>query len=275
MNQRESAEAFRKMHRPGDPVVLPNVWDAAGARTIASLGFAAVASSSAAIAYLEGFADGEAIGREGMLAGVARIVRAVDVPVTADMEAAYGPTIADAEATARGVIASGAVGLNVEDLEPATGALFEAEFAAARIAAIRAVSVRYGVPLVINARTDVYLADIGEPAGRLAETLRRAALYRAAGADCIFVPGIDDPLLIGEVCRGIDAPVNVLANASTPPLSELRKLGVARVSLGSAPYRRAITALRDLALAARDGDFSGCGGILTHAELQHLMERER
>jgi len=272
MNQRDLAESFRAMHRPGDPVLLPNVWDAAGARLIASLGFGAVATSSAAVAYLEGFADGEDIGREGMLAGVARVVRAVDLPVTADMEAGYGPTVGDAEATARGVIASGAIGLNFEDFDPAADALYDADEAAARIAAIRRVAGKFNVPLVINARTDVYLAEIGEPAGRMAETLRRAALYRNAGADCIFVPGVYDGPTIGELCRSIDAPVNVLANASMPDLPELRRLGVARVSLGSAPYRRALTALRDLAIEARDGSFAGCGGIVTHAEVQVLMK---
>jgi 2-methylisocitrate lyase-like PEP mutase family enzyme len=259
------------MHIPGDPVVLPNAWDGASARLLASFDFGAVATTSAGVAFLEGFPDGEDIGRNTMLAGVARVVRAVRIPVTADMEGGYGPTVADAVATALGVIQSGAIGLNFEDVI-GSDALIDAERQAERIRAIRKTGDEYGVPLVINARTDVYLAEIGEPGERFAEAVRRAALYRAAGADCIFVPGVYDGPTIGALTGAIDAPVNVLAAATSPSLADMRALGVARISLGSAPYRRALTAFRDIALEARDGgSFAGCGGILTHAEINALM----
>ena len=270
--QRDLAERFRAMHVPGEPVLLPNAWDAASARMLESLGFGAVATTSAGVAFVEGFPDGQEIGRNAMLAGVTRVVRSVRVPVTADMEGGYGPTVADAVATALGVISSGAIGLNFEDATPTRGTLFDAEKQAERIAAIRKTGEEYGMPLVINARTDTYLESVGEPGGRFAETVRRAAIYRAAGADCIFVPGVDDAQTIGALVKAIDAPVNVLANADMPPLAELGRLGVARVSLGSAPYRRALTAFRDIALEARDGGtFAGCGGILTHAEVNALL----
>jgi len=270
--QRDLAERFRAMHLPGDPLLLPNAWDAASARVLESLGFGAVATTSAGVAFVEGFPDGQEIGRNAMLAGVTRVVRAVRVPVTADMEGGYGPTVADAVATALGVISSGAVGLNFEDATGVRGTLLDAERQAERIAAIRKTGVEYGVPLVINARTDTYLESVGEPGERFAETVRRSALYRAAGADCIFVPGVTDAQTIGALVRAIDAPVNVLAAAATPPLAELRRLGVARISLGSAPYRRALTAFRDIALEARDGGtFAGCDGILSHADVNALM----
>ncbi|MDQ2991457.1 MAG: isocitrate lyase/phosphoenolpyruvate mutase family protein [Candidatus Eremiobacteraeota bacterium] len=269
--QRDLADRFRAMHVSGDPVLLPNAWDAASARVLESLAFGAVATTSAGVAFLEGFADGQDIGRNAMLAGVARIVRAVHVPVTADMEGGYGPTVADAVATALGVIASGAIGLNFEDATSVRGELMDADKQAERIAAIRRTGEEYGLPLVINARTDVYLAEIGDPKNRFVETVRRAKVYRAAGADCIFVPGVLDAETIGALVRAIDAPINILAAAATPPLVELRQLGVARVSLGSAPFRRALSAFRDLALEARDGgSFAGCGGILTHAEANAL-----
>ena len=270
--QRDLAERFRAMHLPGDPLLLPNAWDAASARVLESLGFGAAATTSAGVAFVEGFPDGQEIGRNAMLAGVTRVVRAVRVPVTADMEGGYGPTVADAVATALGVISSGAVGLNFEDATGVRGTLLDAERQAERIAAIRKTGVEYGVPLVINALTDVYLESVGEPGERFAETVGRSALYRAAGADCIFVPGVTDAQTIGALVRAIDAPVNVLAAAATPPLAELRRLGVARISLGSAPYRRALTAFRDIALEARDGGtFAGCDGILSHADVNALM----
>ncbi len=270
--QRDLADRFRAMHVPGDPVLLPNAWDAASARVLESLAFGAVATTSAGVAFLEGFADGQEIGRNAMLAGVARMVRAVRVPVTADMEGGYGPTVADAVATALGVISSGAIGLNFEDATPTTGTLMDADKQAERIAAIRKTGDEYGMPLVINARTDMYLAQIGDPQDRFVEAVRRAKLYLAAGADCIFVPGVIDAETIGALVRAIDAPVNVLAAAATPPLAELRRLGVARISLGSAPYRRALSAFRDIALEARDGgSFAGCGGIITHAEVNALF----
>jgi 2-methylisocitrate lyase-like PEP mutase family enzyme len=270
--QSDLAERFRALHLPGDPVLLPNAWDAASARMLESLGFGAVATTSAGVAFLEGYPDGQEIGRNAMLAGVTRVVRSVRVPVTADMEGGYGPTVADAVATALGVISSGAVGLNFEDATDVRGTLLDAERQAERVAAIRKTGDDYGMPLVINARTDTYLESVGEPGERFAETVRRAALYRAAGADCIFVPGVTDAETIGALVRAIDAPVNVLAAATTPPLAELRRLGVARVSLGSAPYRRALTAFRDIALEARDGGtFVGCEGILSHADVNALM----
>ncbi len=272
MNQRERADAFRALHRPGDPVLLPNVWDAAGARLLASLGFPAVATSSAAIAYLEGSPDGEVIGRDVMLAGIARVAHAVDLPVTADLEGGYGPTTADAVATARGAIEAGAIGMNFEDATKEPGRLFDAVDQASRIAAMRKTVDTDGVPLVINARTDVYLHEIGDPAGRFDEAVRRGKMYRAAGADCIFVPGVIDAPVIAALVAAIDAPINILSNVASPPVAVLRSLGVARISLGSAPYRAAMTAFRDMAIALRDaGTFDSHGGVISHGEFQALM----
>jgi 2-methylisocitrate lyase-like PEP mutase family enzyme len=269
---RERAEAFLRLHVPGDPLLLVNAWDAITARIVESLGYAAVATTSAGIALMEGYPDGERIGRDTMLAGIARVCRAVRVPVTADVEGGYGLTVEDAAATARGVLAAGAVGLNFEDSIAATGDLLDADLQAERIRAMRRVAHEAGVPLVINARTDVFLNEIGEEAGRLDEALARGRRYREAGADCIFVPGVADADTIGNLVRGLGAPLNVLAHPLMPPVAELAKLGVARVSMGSRPMYVALTAFRNAALQLRDtGSFAFPDGAITYAEANALV----
>jgi len=187
----QKAEAFRKMHLEGDILLLPNVWDVASARIIESAGLPAIATSSAGIAFAQGFPDGQKIPPERMLTVIADIARAVNVPVTADVEAGYGSKPEDAARTARGVIEAGAVGMNFEDAtgDPARP-LFELQEQVERIHAIREQGKSLGVPLVINARTDVYLLQIGEATTRYGEALRRLSAYRDARADCLFVPGL-------------------------------------------------------------------------------------
>lgn len=272
-SRREKAERFRSLHQPGHPVVLVNAWDAISARIIESLGFGAVATTSAGIAFLEGFPDGQRIGRAEMLAGVARICRAVDVPVTADLEGGYGETLDDAIATAEGAIEAGAIGLNFEDGSDDPERLIDARLQAERIRAIRRVADQHGVPLVINARTDVFLNRVGGEGGRMDETLERGRLYHAAGADCIFVPGVTDARSIEQLVRDIGAPLNILVNATAPPLEEMKRLGVARVSLGARPMLSALAAFRDVAIQVRDvGTFSSMANAMTHADANALFE---
>jgi 2-methylisocitrate lyase-like PEP mutase family enzyme len=269
--QSENAERFRKLHVPGEPLVLVNAWDAVSARTLEALGFPALATTSAGIAWLEGFADGQRIGREAMLAGVARVCGAVALPVSADMEAGYGPSLEDAVATAQGVIDAGAIGLNFEDAD-GPDALLDAAHQVERIRALRRAADERGLSLVINARTDVFLNEIGPADSRLAHTLERGRLYRAAGADCIFVPGVVEPDAIGALAAGLGAPLNVLGTAQTPPLAELRRLGVARVSLGARPLLTALKSLRDVAIAIRDdGSFAPLAAALSHADVNALF----
>src|SRR5213078_4385801 len=184
-SQREQAEAFRRLHREGGILVLPNAWDVITARLIESAGFAAIATSSAGVAWALGYADGERISRGEMLAVVRRIASSVRVPVTADMEAGYGPTPEATAETARGVIAAGAVGLNLED-GTNEGRLVDVALHVERIHAVREAGRAAGVPLVINARTDAFELPALPPAQRFAEAVRRANAYRAAGADCLF-----------------------------------------------------------------------------------------
>lgn len=235
------------MHIPGDPLLLLNAWDAASAVVIGRAGARAIATSSAAAANALGYADGQHLTREQMLAAVAVIAGAVELPVTADMEAGYGDSPEDAAATARGVVEVGAVGLNMEDLRDGGDALLPIEEFAAKIAAVRAVGEETGVPLVLNARIDVFLGQIGDADTRLERAVERGSAYLDAGADCIFVPGVVDPAMITELVQGIHGPVSVLAVAGSPPVSDLKALGIARISTGSGPYRAALALARRMA----------------------------
>ena len=247
MDQRAKAEALRDLHVPGDPLLLLNAWDAASAVVIARAGARAIATSSAAAANALGYADGQQLTREQMLGAVAAIAGAVDLPVTADMEAGYGDEPEAAAATARGVVGVGAVGLNMEDLSDGSEDLLPIERFAAKIAAVRAVGEETGIPLVLNARTDVFLGQVGDPGTRLERAVERGRAYLAAGADCIFVPGVVDPGVITALVQGIDGPVSILAVPGSPPLTELKAFGVARISTGSGPYRAALSLARTMA----------------------------
>lgn len=228
--QAEKAEIFRALHHGPQILVLPNVWDATSARLIEDAGFPALATTSAGIANSLGYPDGERIPAAEMLAVVKRIAGCVHVPVTADLEAGYG----DAAATAAGLIASGAIGLNLEDAGGDTALHAE------RIATVRRVGREHGVNLVINARTDLYLNRIGDPASRFDLACSRLRAYIGAGADCVFVPGVTDEETIRRFVEALRFPLNVLAMKGTPPIARLQEIGVARVSAGSGLFRAAM-----------------------------------
>ena len=254
-------------------MLLPNVWDVASARVIEDAGFPAIATSSAGIAFAQGFPDGEKISRQRMLGVIADITRAVKVPVTADAEAGYGGKPEDAARTARGVIEAGAVGMNFEDATgDATHPLFDLSLQLERIRAIRETSERLGVPLVVNARTDVYLLQVGEPETRYKEALRRLRAYRDAGADCVFVPGLTDLDTIARIVNDLRGPLNILAGPSSPSVAELKRVGVRRISLGSGPMRAVLGCLKRLAQEFRaEGTYTALQGAPSHAEMNKLM----
>ena len=276
-DQKEKAELFQRLHAGPPILVLPNAWDAASARVLeAHSGCLAIGTSSAGIAAALGFADGERLSRGEMLAAVSRIARAVAVPVSADVEAGYGSTPSEAAETARGVLAAGAVGLNLEDGVPGTQAvLVEPSLQAEKIAAMREVAKRAGIPLVVNARTDVYWLQIGDAEARLSEAVTRARIYLGAGADCIFVPGVSDGGTIEVLSREIPAPLNVLATAGTPPVRELERLGVARVSVGSGFMRAALRRLQEMARELLDeGTYAAFSDdTIPYPELARLLDR--
>ena len=271
MRQRDKAERLRELHRPGDPLVLVNAWDALSARVIEEAGAAAIATTSAGMAFALGYPDGQKISRDEMLAAVAIVARAVDLPVTADMEAGYGDLPEDAAATARGVVEAGAVGLNLEDTTD--GGLLSIEGFIAKIEAIRAVGEEAGVPLVINARVDQFIGEIGHPDTRLEHAIERGRAYREAGADCVFVPAVSDPDVIKALVDGIGGCVSVLNTQPNQTVAGLARLGVARISVGSATYLAALSQAKRVA-----DEIIGIGtfatlaqGTLTHGDGQRLL----
>jgi 2-methylisocitrate lyase-like PEP mutase family enzyme len=275
--QKKKAEAFRAMHTGAGAVLLPNVWDVASARIIEEAGFEAIATTSAGIAFAQGFPDGQKIPADQMVTAIAHIASAIRIPVTADVEAGYGQRPEDAARTARGVIEAGAVGMNFED---ATGdgdhPLTELTLQLERIRAIRETGDELRVPIVLNARTDVYLLQIGEPSRRYDEAVRRLAEFRDAGADCVFVPGVRDAETIGRIVADLKCPVNILGVPGSPSVPELVKLGVKRISLGSGPMRSALGFLRKLAEQVKtSGTYKWMEGAPSHAEMNKLMSGTR
>ena len=271
-SQREKAAAFRQLHSGPRLLVLPNAWDVASARVIETAGAPAIATSSAGVAFVLGFPDGERISREEMLGMVRRIAAAVDVPVSADVEAGYGANADAAARTARAVLEAGAVGMNLEDAEG--GELLPLDLHVERIRAARSAATSFGVPLVINGRTDAFAARKLAPEARVEEAIRRGNAYLAAGADCAFVPFVTQPEDIARLAREIRGPINILAKPGSPPLSELERLGVRRVSVGSAIALAAYGRARRAALELlRSGTYEAMTDAIPYAEMQQLLGR--
>ena len=271
---RERAETLRRLHQGPPILVLPNVWDVVTARIVEAAGFAALATTSAGVAFALGYPDGERIRRAEMAAAVRRIAARVRVPVTADMEAGYGRMPEAVAETAREVIAAGAVGMNLEDAPGDGDGLFDVALQAERVRAARESAESAGVPLVINARTDVFLASIGAPETRLSHAVRRLNAYRAAGADCLFAPGVADRATIATLVREVGGPLNVLAGPGCPPVPELEALGVRRLSLGSGVMRATLGLVRRIAGELRGpGTFTALVGdqVPSHAEVNRLL----
>jgi len=274
--EQAKAASFRVLHSGREILLLPNVWDVASARLIEESGFKAAATSSAGIAFSLGYPDGQRISREEMLAVIARIAKAVRIPVTADVEAGYGKTPEEAGRTARAVVEAGAVGMNLEDaIGDSPSVLVELPLQLEKIRAVREMASRLRIPLVLNARTDMYLLQIGDPAERYDETVRRLSAFREAGADCVFAPGLRDAPTIGRLVADLKCPVNILAGPGSPSVPELSKLGVARVSLGSATMRATVGCLRRIAEELKaTGTYSKLEDAPSHAEMNRMMERK-
>jgi 2-methylisocitrate lyase-like PEP mutase family enzyme len=278
------AEALRRLHTSGPLLVLPNAWDAGGARIFVAAGFTALATTSAGIAFSLGYADGERISRSDMLAAVGRITARVAVPITADMEAGYGAAPEAVAETVRGVIAAGAVGLNLEDARPEDGGgggggskLLDFSLAVARVRAAREAARAAGVPVVLNARTDAFHAGALPQGKQMAEAVRRGNAFHEAGADCVFVPFVGDRDTIGRLVKEIAAPINILGAPDAPTLKELEQLGVRRVTFGSAPMRATLGLVRRM---AREWKEKGTYGTLAaygipFDELQQFFDKEQ
>jgi 2-methylisocitrate lyase-like PEP mutase family enzyme len=264
---------FRQLHRGPGALILPNAWDVASARIFEQAGFPAIATTSAGIAFSLGYPDGQRIPREEMLARIARIARAVHVPVTADVESGYGSTAEDAARTTRELIQAGVVGMNLEDASHRRDQpLIDLQLAVEKIKAAREAAMQLHAQIVVNARTDVYLLPGGNPDADYSETLRRLVAFRNAGADCVFAPGLKDAETIGRLAKAVECPLNILAGPGTPSIPELEKLGVARMSVGSGPMRATLGLLRRVADELKtSGTYSAMEGAVPYAEVNKLL----
>ncbi|PZE32798.1 isocitrate lyase/phosphoenolpyruvate mutase family protein [Curtobacterium sp. MCSS17_006] len=261
------AATFHGLHdHRSRPLVLVNVWDAVSARLVEDAGATAIATTSAGVAWSLGRPDGNTLTRAEAMDAVARIAASVSVPVTVDIESGYADDADGVARTVDAVLEAGAVGINIEDgrLHP--------EALADRIGAARRAAERAGVRLFVNARTDVHLAGLVDPERLLAETLERARRYRGAGADGVFVPGVRDVETIRALVESIDGPVNVMAGPGSPTVAELARLGVARISLGSAVAQAAYAVVRQATAELRTtGTYDSLAGGVDYADLNALF----
>jgi 2-methylisocitrate lyase-like PEP mutase family enzyme len=269
--QSEKAEFFRTLHRGPEILVLPNAWDCSSARVFELAGFPAIATTSAGIAFSLGYSDGERIPQDLMLAAVRRISGCVAIPVTADLESGYG----DVAKTTAGLIAAGAVGLNLEDMQQESGTLTPIPTQLEKIAMVRRIAAGLGVNVVINARTDVFLAEIGDAETRFERACERLQAYSGAGADCVFLPGVSDENIIRGAVESLKCPLNILAGANSPATPRLRQLGVARVSVGSGIMRATLGLTRRIAQELKQsGTYTALvDGAMPFAEANALFEK--
>jgi 2-methylisocitrate lyase-like PEP mutase family enzyme len=304
MSPAQKGARLLELHHAAQPLVLINAWDAASAAMVEHCGLSAIATSSAAMANVLGFPDGQYLPWPQMLESVASVCRAVKVPVTADIESGFAADITALETSIRQIIEVGAVGVNLEDVMPANAAfkhpdpkqadvnvrhgnpLFPLPEQIARIQAARRAAQTAGIHLVINARTDAYWQAGLDPAEAMRNTLERGKAYLEAGADCIFIPGLRNPEHIKTVIAHLRTgykradhqipPINILAGPGVPSIPELAKLGVKRVSYGSGPHRAAMGLLRRIASEAKtSGTFQALTeSAVPYEEINGLMERE-
>jgi 2-methylisocitrate lyase-like PEP mutase family enzyme len=237
--QQAQADAFRALHAVNAPtLLLPNAWDAASAQLIAQCGAKAIATTSAGVSWSHGFPDGEHLPCAIHLAAIREIIRVAAIPVTVDVEGGYSE---DPDVVAHfisDIINAGAIGINIED-----GAS-PPDLFAAKITAIRALTKKTGVDFFINARTDVYLRGLASPDSAVRETIERAKLYRNAGADGIFVPGLVNLVEIKEIAASVQLPLNIMALPGIAPVHTLAEHGVRRVSVGMALHQASLAAAK-------------------------------
>lgn len=272
ISQNERGTRFAALHHGPGIFIIPNAWDAASALLLQRAGFASIATTSAGIGYSLGYPVGESMPRDEMLRAVERMASCLSVPLSADMESGFGGTPDDVAETVRLTIEAGAVGVNIEDAsylqdEP----LIDMGLAVERLQAAREASDAAGISFVLNARTDVYWCG-QSGAAAFDEAVRRANAYRAAGADCLFLPNVEEKSLIRALVEAIDGPINLMAGMRIPPVPELAELGVRRVSLGAGMARAAYGALDAVIAEVKGpGTFTFWESIASHAELNRLL----
>ena len=271
--QINKARVLLSLHTQTALLVLPNIWNPIGARVLQAKGYPAVATASAAISASLGYRDGEKLKRSSLIDLTGRIARSVDVPVTADIEAGYGGTIADLAETINEVIDSGVVGVNIEDSFEVEGVLRPVEEQCQRISVVRQVADRRGIPLVINARVDSFLSSSFVDHGDATEdAVTRAKAYAEAGADCIYPIGPGDLETAAALRAGIELPINILVTPLAAPLKALETIGVNRVSFGPFVFRACLRKFVDIAeTLLNQGDSSCFSDMLSEAETDEYL----
>lgn len=253
--QIRKAQELHRLHEPGNFLILPNIWEPLGAALLQKSGYGVVATSSSAVALTHGYLDGEKMPFNDVITQLKRIVDAVDIPVTADIECAYASNNRELEENIEIFLETGIVGINFEDTDKKTATLLPAEEQARKIEIIRDVAARKNIPLFINARIDTYLPSANiEPEHRLQETIHRAELYTEAGAHCVFPILLRDIEQIKLLTKAVVLPVNIMAMAGTPTFEQLKRSGVRRVSLGSSFLKLAMQEMQRFALLAKQGN---------------------
>jgi 2-methylisocitrate lyase-like PEP mutase family enzyme len=271
--QRAKANAFRAMHDRSRLLILPNAWDAMSARFIEEAGALAIATTSAGLAFSLGYPDGEYAPRDEVVRATARIARVINVPLSADIESGFGADAREVGETVRAIIDAGAVGINLEDStgDPAKP-LYDLDTAVARVRAAREAGEAAGVPLVINARTDVLIAAKGDREELLQEAFRRENAFRAAGADCLFPLGLNGNDEIARAVKSIDGPVNLIFRPGIPTTAEIAELGIARLSMGTSITLAALSVTRRIARELlTSGTYSALGEGVSYPEANKLM----
>ena len=227
VNMTNLAKSFHALHEEKDILILPNAWDAGSAKVIEDAGAKAIATSSAGVAWALGFTDGDKLPPRLLADLTARITATINIPLSVDFEGGYTTNPQKVGENLKPIIDAGAVGINIEDGEGSP------ELLAKKIEKVRKAAESLGIDVFINARTDVYLAEIGSPESRVGETIERATRYREAGANGIFVPGLSESADIKAIVPEVKMPLNVMAVPDLPAAKELRKLGVRRLSSGT------------------------------------------
>ena len=247
MSQIEKCRTFAALHVPGNPLILYNIWDAGSAKAVADAGAKAIATGSWSVAGAQGYADGEAVPLDLVMRIAGRIAETVDLPVTIDFEGGYAEAPSALATNIARLLDEGIVGINFEDQVVGGSGLYSPSVQHGRIEAVRRSAEGVGVPLFINARTDLFLKekDRTKHGPLISEATDRAAAYLDAGANSLFAPGLIDPALIGQICEAVSLPVNIMMMKGAPAVAELASLGVARISHGPGPYNASMAGVAD------------------------------
>jgi 2-methylisocitrate lyase-like PEP mutase family enzyme len=270
--QAEKAEHFRELHHARRVLILPNAWDVPSARVFEDEGFPAVATSSAAVMVSLGYPDGETIRRDDYLGAVRRISQVLSVPLSVDMVSGFGRTPVEVAASTRKLISTGAVGLNIEDFEHETKMLFPLSHQIDKLKAVRRTADSLGIPIVINARTDALRYGSGDEDERFKEAIARGIAFRDAGADCVYPMGLFDRDSISAYVKKLNSPVNVMVRKGLPPVGDLQRIGVSRVSFGPSASYAAMGLLKRISNEVMNtGTYSNLtDGAITFDELNNL-----